>query len=234
MSNYSKTTNFTAKDALTTGDPDKLIKGSLFDTEFDAIAVASATKYDSGNLASQSEAEDETLNTVLMTPLRTANWADANCGAVGDLQATAAPAADRIWGYDFSSTQTLGFTPGNGVETNSTTLQVDISYISTNVSVNNDNWSGTDLTVANGGTGSSSAAGAATNLGVGTANSPQFAGVNVGRASDTTITRVAAGKLNVEGKAILQHDGAYTSGDITFSTSAPSGGSNGDIWFEYT
>lgn len=44
MSDYSKTTNFTAKDALTTGDPNKLVKGAYFDTEFDAIATSSSTK----------------------------------------------------------------------------------------------------------------------------------------------------------------------------------------------
>ena len=44
MTDYTKTTNFTAKDGLATGDPNKLVKGSDHDTEFDAIAVASATK----------------------------------------------------------------------------------------------------------------------------------------------------------------------------------------------
>lgn len=46
MSNYSKSTNFTAKDALASGNPAKIIKGSEFDTEFDAIATAVATKLD--------------------------------------------------------------------------------------------------------------------------------------------------------------------------------------------
>ena len=46
MSNYTKTTNFTAKDTLPAGDTNKIIRGSEFDTEFDAIAVASATKAD--------------------------------------------------------------------------------------------------------------------------------------------------------------------------------------------
>lgn len=49
MSNYTKTTNFTAKDSLPSGDSGKVIRGSEFDTEFDAIATASATK---ANLAS--------------------------------------------------------------------------------------------------------------------------------------------------------------------------------------
>lgn len=43
------------------------------------------------------------------------------------------------------------------------------------------------------------AAAAATTLGLGASSSPQFAGVNVGHASDTTITRAAAGRIAVEG-----------------------------------
>ena len=46
MSNYTKTTNFGAKDTLPSGDTNKIIRGSEFDAEFDAIAVASATKSD--------------------------------------------------------------------------------------------------------------------------------------------------------------------------------------------
>lgn len=44
MSNYVKSTNFTAKDSLPTGDANKVVRGSEFDTEFNAIAVAIATK----------------------------------------------------------------------------------------------------------------------------------------------------------------------------------------------
>ena len=44
MSNYTKTTNFTAKDTLPTGNPAKIIKGSDFDTEFDALVTAVASK----------------------------------------------------------------------------------------------------------------------------------------------------------------------------------------------
>ena len=46
MSDYTKTTNFTAKDALSSGDPNKVIKGSYFDTEFDNISTAVASKAD--------------------------------------------------------------------------------------------------------------------------------------------------------------------------------------------
>lgn len=37
----------------------------------------------------------------------------------------------------------------------------------------------------------------------------------------------------VVGKAVLGHAGAFTSGQVTLSTSAPSGGSDGDIWLQY-
>ena len=46
MSNYTKTTDFAAKDSLPSGDSDKIIKGAEFETEFDAISTAIATKAD--------------------------------------------------------------------------------------------------------------------------------------------------------------------------------------------
>jgi hypothetical protein len=46
MANYTKTTNFTAKDSLSTGNAQKVVRGSEFDTEFNAIATAVATKAD--------------------------------------------------------------------------------------------------------------------------------------------------------------------------------------------
>ena len=66
------------------------------------------------------------------------------------------------------------------------------------------------LPVANGGTGATIAATAATNLGLGTGDSPQFAGVNVGSASDTTISRSAAGVIAVEGGIIPKENRANT------------------------
>jgi hypothetical protein len=46
MSNYTKTTNFLAKDSLPEEDSGKIIKGSEFDTEFNALQVAINTKAD--------------------------------------------------------------------------------------------------------------------------------------------------------------------------------------------
>jgi hypothetical protein len=61
---------------------------------------------------------------------------------------------------------------------------------------------GTDVAVADGGTGASTAAAAATNLGLGTGDSPQFTAVNIGHASDTTVSRSSAGVIAVEGVAV--------------------------------
>lgn len=49
MTNYTKAVNFAAKDALTSGNPAKLAKGTEVNTEFDAISTAISSKEDSAN-----------------------------------------------------------------------------------------------------------------------------------------------------------------------------------------
>ena len=49
MSNYSKTTDFAAKDALSTGNANKIVKGTEIDDEFDAIQTAINSKPDKNN-----------------------------------------------------------------------------------------------------------------------------------------------------------------------------------------
>jgi hypothetical protein len=46
LSNYTQSTNFATKDALSSGDPLKIVKGTEINTEFVNIAVAIATKAD--------------------------------------------------------------------------------------------------------------------------------------------------------------------------------------------
>ena len=62
---------------------------------------------------------------------------------------------------------------------------------------------GGDMLSANNLSDVANAATSATNLGLGTGDSPQFTGVNVGHASDTTITRASAGVIAVEGSNVL-------------------------------
>lgn len=51
MSNYTKSTNFAVKDALVTGNPNKIIKGTEINTEYDNIASAVNSKADANNSA---------------------------------------------------------------------------------------------------------------------------------------------------------------------------------------
>ena len=69
MSNYTKTTNFTAKDTLPTGNAAKIIKGADFDTEFDALVTAVASK---ANSASPTFTGTVTIPTLTVTGTLTA------------------------------------------------------------------------------------------------------------------------------------------------------------------
>ena len=51
MSNYTKTTNFAAKDDLASGNANKIVKGAEIDTEFNNIATAVATKANTAGAA---------------------------------------------------------------------------------------------------------------------------------------------------------------------------------------
>lgn len=62
MSNYTKTTNFAAKDSLPSGNPNKIVKGTEIDSEFNNIATASATKADANNAALTGTTVFETLS----------------------------------------------------------------------------------------------------------------------------------------------------------------------------
>lgn len=63
------------------------------------------------------------------------------------------------------------------------------------------------------------AATARTNIGLGTAAAPEFVGVNIGHASDTTLTRVSAGVAAIEGRTISLLSAAETiTATKTFAT----------------
>lgn len=63
MSNYTKSTDFSAKDALLTGDPLKIVKGTEIDDEFNAIQTAVNSK---AELAGSS-AQNFSANTLTVT-----------------------------------------------------------------------------------------------------------------------------------------------------------------------
>ena len=61
MADYSKTTNFGAKDTLPSGNSGKIISGGEFDTEFNALQTAIATKADLISPALTGSATTQTL-----------------------------------------------------------------------------------------------------------------------------------------------------------------------------
>ena len=132
MAQYVKATNFASKDALLTGDPNKIVKGAEIDDEYNNIQTAVNSKAD-------------TLSPTLTgTPLAPTATAGTNTTQVATTAfVTTAVTNER------SATATL---------TNKTLTSPTISGGSvTGI---------TDLTVADGGTGASTAANARTNLGL--------------------------------------------------------------------
>lgn len=126
MADYTQNEDYSVKDGLTTGDPEKLILGSDFDSEFAEIQSAIASKYDSSDRASQAQAQAGTSNAVLMTPLRVAqyiaNTGGSGAGIVADLIGLADPDADRILFWDDSEGTAAFLTVGAGLTISGTTL----------------------------------------------------------------------------------------------------------------
>lgn len=125
MADYSQVNDYSAKDALATGNPLKLIKGSDVDAEFSAISTAISSKFDSTDIATAGEAQAGVDNTVIITPARLTAWAQNDAGVVEDLQALSDPGADRILFWDESADDTTFLTVGTGLSITDTTITVD-------------------------------------------------------------------------------------------------------------
>lgn len=91
MSDYTQNTYYTPKDALPTGDGDKLILGSEIDAELSDIATAIATKADLSAVVVPAD-----FNSLADT------WVDQETGMVGQLNDLVDPAADRLVFWDDS------------------------------------------------------------------------------------------------------------------------------------
>ena len=89
MSNYTKATNFTAKDSLSTGNPSKIVRGSEIDTELTAIQTAVNSK---ANSASPTFTGTATIATLAVT---------SNATVGGTLTVTGALEAASVDGGSF-------------------------------------------------------------------------------------------------------------------------------------
>lgn len=73
MSDYTKTVNFAAKDALITGDPAKLILGTALNTEFDNMATA---------ISSKPDASGATFSSITLSGTNTLSWTLNGSGTI--------------------------------------------------------------------------------------------------------------------------------------------------------
>lgn len=129
MTDYSKNEDYAAKDALASGDPDKLILGSDIDGELAELVTAVASKYDSSDIASQAQAIAMLDNTTLITPLRLGQALSGGAGIVADLIALADPNADRGLFWDESANAVTFFDLGTGLAFTATTLGLVLGSI---------------------------------------------------------------------------------------------------------
>ena len=145
MSNYSKTTDFEAKDSLPTGDSGKIIRGAEFETEFDAISTAIATKADTAGPTFTGTLTFETISdgTIAVTAfVDEDNMASNSATLVPTQQSVKAYVDSQVTAQDLDfqadsggalsidlDSETLTFTGGTGIDTsglgNAVTFAID-------------------------------------------------------------------------------------------------------------
>jgi hypothetical protein len=153
MSNYVQSTNFATKDALPSGDPLKIVKGTEINTEFANIAIAVATKADT---TSPTITSPTLVTPALGTPsagvLTNCTGLPVSTGIAGLGTGVATALAVNVGsvGSPVVNGGALG-TPSSGTLTNATGLPLTTGVTGT-------------LPVANGGTGVTTSTGSGANV----------------------------------------------------------------------
>jgi hypothetical protein len=234
MANYIVTTDFAAKDALPTGNPGKVAQGTQLDTELDNIATAIATKEDTANKGSANgyaglDSSADVPRAQLPSAIAYEDEANtfsqqndfSNLRVVGQLNYTTG-----VSGFMEIVNRALGalglriYLGAGG-----TTPIVEISSAGAITAAGNTVW-----TSANDGSGSG--------LDADTVDGQQ-ASAFAASSHNHSASEITSGTLAIARGGTGQTDG--TARNVTgkagvaktLSTSAPSGGSDGDIWYRY-
>ncbi len=140
-------------------------------------------------------------------------------------------ASDTFAGRTISGTaDKITVTDGDGVGGNPT-ITISSSYsgqtsIITLGTIGTGIWQASAVGVAYGGTSATTAAGAATNLGLGTSSSPEFLSVKIGHSTDTEITRVSAGVAAIAGSQIITASGLGLNTKVSMPTATVNSGAS--------
>ena len=103
MSNYTKTTNFLAKDSLPDNDTAKIIRGSEFDTEFNNLVTA---------VASKANTLSPTLTGVPTTPTATAGTSTLQIASTAFVTNTVTTATGSLGTISTQSASAVSITGG--------------------------------------------------------------------------------------------------------------------------
>ena len=125
MSNYTPTTNFTAKDGLSPGDPNKVVSGVDFDLEFGNIQTSNNTKVDTAGSGIDITSTTVSLDIVGLTnatPATTDEFAIYDASAAANRALTVTALADFY----------VGTASASGLRNNSGVFTLDIDSL-TNV-----------------------------------------------------------------------------------------------------
>lgn len=176
MTDYTQSTNFATKDALTSGDPLKILKGTEINTEFANIAIAVATK---ANLVSPTfitpalgTPSSGVMTNVTGLPLTTGVTGTLPVANGGTGVTTSTGSGNNVLSTSPTLVTPVLGTPTSGVLTNTTGLPLTTGVTGT-------------LPVANGGTGVTSSTGSGNNV---LSTSPTLVTPVLGTPSSGTLT----------------------------------------------
>jgi hypothetical protein len=157
MSSYVKATNFATKDTLPSGDSNKIVKGTEIDNEFNSIA---------GAISSKSDIASPTFTGTPAGPTATAGSNTTQLANTAYVKSEITTATGSLGTMSTQNKTAVDITGG-------TITGVAITGI-------------TDLAIADGGTGASTAANARTNLGLGSLAT--LSAVGTAQITDANIT----------------------------------------------